>query len=144
MILHNCKSSSMDNHTLTVEDKCKILYKQHFDVITKDFSVNIKLENLEIKNAGVLSIKLNVTDEVISELLIFIKPETTLETEIILDKSTYIPKDDVCFTIRAKESCYCAVIVTDESAFLDIEARRYPVSLTTKVFLEKELHFKAK
>jgi hypothetical protein len=35
------------------------------------------------------------------------------------------------------------IVVSDETPYLEIEKRNYPVSLCSKVFLEKELHFKS-
>jgi len=101
-----------------------------------------------IDNDGV---SINYQGEILQEVDIFIKPSSIIGASISLNKSFYVPGETINATIRLDNNCpNCDpniaksnvrgyVIVTDESAFLEIEKSRENPSLFTKIFLQKEI-----
>ena len=126
--------------SLRVVDKTLILFSAPIQTDLK-----VPLSELKLKNGGVLTVQLlNSKEETIQESLIFVQPKQKLKFEVKTKFDAYSPKDTVDIQVNSSEDCFANVIVTDESAFLEIEKRRLPPSLFTKVFLEKELKFKSK
>jgi hypothetical protein len=100
------------------------------------------------ENGGVLTVQLykaGQTAEAVQESLIYVEPKEKLGIHLSFDKERYAPKDEVGLNVEisGKAEGYIGIVVSDETPYLEIEKRNYPVSLCSKVFLEKELHFKS-
>jgi hypothetical protein len=87
--------------------------------------------------------------ELLQEIDIFIEPKRIIGASLSFGKGTYLPGDSVEYKITPVKNCKrCSsatkknlkaiVLVTDESAFLEIEKSRSQSSLWTKLFLERE------
>lgn len=88
--------------------------------------------------------------KIIQESEVFVEPPQIVGAKIEFNKPSYLPGDKVEFGIY--QNIYCkrcepayadnmkvVIMVTDESAFLEVEKSRESSSLFTKVFLEREV-----
>ena len=75
--------------------------------------------------------------------MLYIYPEFYLGFTIISDKQVYTPGAKVNLEIDGPdvENTFYGVSVTDEASFLQIEKKRLPPNLITKIFLENEIFF---
>ena len=78
----------------------------------------------------------------------FVLPSKSLEIKLNTDKTSYSPGDIVNYEVTVidkstgspvKNDVLIAVGVTDLSSFLEIENKKQPPSLVSKVYLEKEI-----
>lgn len=86
---------------------------------------------------------------VMQEIDIFVKPSQIIGVRFSLNQVNYMPGQRVSFKLDVDNSCpFCIlstnlvkaiVLMTDDSAFLEIEKANENPSLFTKVFLEKEI-----
>ena len=134
---------------LVLIDKLKLYSEDLLKIEENKMEHLINLKNLNLKNGGVYTIQLyksGNTSEAVQETLIYIEPKEKLPITIKFDKQKYSPKDQVNLEIDISSSTegFVGVVVSDETPFLEIEKRNNPVSMCSKVFLEKELHFKSK
>ena len=96
-------------------------------------------------NGGVLIFKIKDSIAKINlERLIFLKPQSNINFEILSDSSTYSPGDRVEFDIRIPpsdedEKFYASIVVTDTSSFLKVPKYKAMPSLPAMVYLEKEI-----
>ncbi|CDW84292.1 a-macroglobulin complement component [Stylonychia lemnae] len=82
------------------------------------------------------------------EITFFKKPSKTLKVTVTTDKTSYLPGDQVNYTVKVLDSqtnqvpstnVYVSLIVTDDSVFKKLEDRKQPASLAARVFLENEI-----
>lgn len=112
-----------------------------------DASYSAPIFNLNQHDGGSLTIQIyrkDYFDYPEQESLVFIYPQNVLKIEKQFDKTLYMPGDTVEMDLKIDDAdsngdYFYRVIVSDESAFLQLEKRNLPSTLITKVFLEKEL-----
>ena len=83
------------------------------------------------------------------EIIIIQRPSRTLQVDVTLDSSLYMPGDEVKYQITVRDSrtkqivrdreVLISVTVTDESVFTKIEDRKAPPSIGAAVYLENEV-----
>jgi hypothetical protein len=110
--------------------------------------VELDFSKMDLENGGALTVQLykaGQTAEAVQESLIYLEPKEKLGIKLSFDKERYAPKDEVELNvdISGESEGFVGIVVSDETPYLEIEKRNYPVSLCSKVFLEKELHFKS-
>lgn len=134
---------------LVLLDKLKVQTERLLKVEKEEAQISLNLTDISLENGGVFTLQLyksGNTTEAIQETLIYVEPKERLRVDVSFDKTRYAPQDEVQLevSIGSQTEGMVAISVSDETPFLEIEKRNYPVSLCSKVFLEKELHFKAK
>jgi hypothetical protein len=134
---------------VVVLDKLR-LYSEVLVSMDKATSSEVELDfsKMDLENGGALTVQLYKavqTAEAVQESLIYLEPKEKLGIQLSFDKERYAPKDDVELNvdISGESEGFVGIVVSDETPYLEIEKRNYPVSLCSKVFLEKELHFKS-
>ena len=149
-----CLSVKKQKHLVSGEfrivlmDKVTPLFEKElvFEKGEQELKVEIEVEKVNFSVGGVLSAQLyksSNTSVIIQEYLIYIIPKENLKLGVTFDQDRYKPGDTVNFEITNEDSnAIIGVVVSDETSFLEVERRRLPVSLCSKVFLEKELQFK--
>ena len=83
------------------------------------------------------------------EILVILKPSSTLDVQVKPDGDTFAPGDEVAYTITVNDrktgrlvtdrEVVVSVRVTDDSVFSKIENRKQPPSLGAAVYLENEV-----
>ena len=90
----------------------------------------------------------NFPYQIVAERLIFILPSESLQIKIETDRKVYSPGQEVKYDVivtdkstgkQVKDDVYVSLSVTDLSAFLQVENKKQPPSLVSKVYLEKEI-----
>ena len=107
----------------------------------------LKVADFSKHDGGVFTVQVyrdGIFDYPEQESLVYVYPKNVLKIEKTYDKETYTPGDSVEIDLKIdnasdKDEYFYRVIVSDESAFLQLEKRNLPPTLLTKVFLEKEL-----
>ena len=133
---------------VTLMNKMTCLFEREllFEKGEEKLRMDIEVEELKFAVGGVVSAQLyksSNTKVILQEYLMFIVPKKKLKLGITFDQERYTPGDQVNFKIKTeKANSVIGVVVSDETPFLEVERRRLPVSLCSKVFLEKELWFK--
>jgi hypothetical protein len=111
-------------------------------------SVTLNVSEFNKNDGGVFTIQIyrdEVYDYPEQESLIYIYPQNRLEITKTYNKEKYQPGDEVEIDLKIDNSgasstdYFYRVVVSDESAFLQLEKRNLPPTLFTKVLLEKEL-----
>lgn len=142
------QSVKTNEFRLAVLDKTRVVYEESFKLRDKKALREIDFGDLDLINGGVLTVQLyksKNTTEALQEMLIYVEPKQKLGIELEFDQKRYAPKDQVNLgvTVDGNKQALVGVVVSDETAYLEIEKRNHPVSFCSKVFLEKELHFKS-
>lgn len=83
------------------------------------------------------------------EIIIIQRPSRTLQVDVTLDSSLYMPGDEVKYQITVRDTktkqivrdreVLISVTVTDESVFTKVEDRKAPPSIGAAVYLENEV-----
>jgi hypothetical protein len=133
---------------IVIVDKTNLVYETSFKMESGKINKEVDLKNVTLQNGGVLTVQLykaGQTKEAIQESLIYVEPKQKLEIGLRFNKKRYAPRDQVELDvqIQGEKEGIVGVVVSDETPYLEIEKRNYPVSLCSKVFLEKELNFKS-
>ena len=132
---------------MVIQDKTKVLLEKEVTLKSHVGEMNINISELNIPNGGVVTVQIfrnksfGTPDQ---ESLLYIHPLNKLNIKATLDKQIYLPESQVQLKLKAKKDTLWNIIVTNEASFLQIEQKRLPPSLPTKVFLENELFFESK
>ena len=155
------------NVMLVFSQKTRTLYSKRIQITSKDTRVDISASMLNLTNGGVISVSLYdtmtldvVTDDnmydlktifpysILADRLMFVLPSKTLGVKLKTDKLSYSPGDTVNYEVtvydrvtgtQVNNDVLVAVGVTDLSSFLEVENKKQPPSLVSKVYLEKEI-----
>ena len=143
--LTKSKGMMAQKFILVLGDKIKTKYVTHIqmDKQSDTFTKPVELKKIKDLSGGVYTFQLyKVSQEEmpLQEILIYVEPSNKLKLGLTFDKKVYCPGDEVKFTVNAGSKSVVGVSVSDETAFLEIERRRRPVSFATKTFLEKEVY----
>lgn len=138
----------LDNFRVVFMVKMKVYFEKELTFPKKQTTLEFtfKLSKTKIKNAGVYEFqvyKSSNTKKMCQDMLVFVKPETKLGLNVSFDKARYAPGDEVQMSVSFpnKKEQMIGIVVSDETAFLEVDENRLPVSPFTKVFLENELKF---
>lgn len=134
---------------LIIQDKMKILTQRKVQMQGNKGDLSIELDKLDFANGGVLAVQLfTSTDEfnnILTEKLIYVHPKQKLTFQLKMNKDVFNPGDEAVFSFETvdppKGDILWQVVVTDEAGFLQIDKKKHPPSLITKVFLENDLFF---
>ena len=147
-------SKNSNNVFLVLMDKFHIYFEKTLE-INQEEKLLIDLSEYNL-NGGIYSLAVMKNEKktekkigmktkmkIIQEILIFVKCSEIIEHNLKFDKEVYCPEDEVILEITKNKKSYSTIIVTDESAFLEIEGRKMPPSFISKIYLEKDLYFKS-
>ena len=90
----------------------------------------------------------NFPYQTVAEKLIFILPSRSLEVKIKTDRTVYSPGQEANYDVivtdkntgrEVSDDVFVSLSVTDLSAYLQVENKKQPPSLVSKVYLEKEI-----
>jgi hypothetical protein len=135
---------------LVIQNKTKVLHESEIKLNGRNGQKKFRIKDLNIPNGGVVTVQLfrkKSFGKPDQETIIYIHPKARLVAKVSTDKKIYIPGDTVELTVDHKsgeEDVLWGIVVSDETANLQIDKKRHPPSLITKVFLENELFFKSK
>jgi hypothetical protein len=143
------KKESEKTYKVIVMDKLDLKLITTFKMNDKEMTKEINMKKAKLSNGGVYTVQLyheGNAGEALQESLIYVEPRNKLDIELSFNQQKYAPKDNVEFEVKIKgdQEGLVGIVVSDETPYLEIEKRNYPVSLCSKVFLEKELYFKSK
>ena len=142
----NVKLSSM---WLVVQDKTRVLLEKRLRLRSKLTRREVWLGQLDFAQGGVLTVQIFRPGQFGSpeqESLVYVHPRSTLQLDVDFNRTVYTPGDTVKLRVEqdaAGNDTLLGVAVSDESSFLQVESKRLPPSLPTKVFLENELYFES-
>jgi hypothetical protein len=158
VVIEKLPNIMLDSVWLVIQNKTKVLYEKSVDFFQTSAQFLLELRHLNFENGGVLTIQLfrkksfGVPDQ---ETLIYVHPTTEIKVLTKTYQKTYLPNSTVKMRVGSmnkhnfsygsyKSKLLWGVVVSDESSFLQVEKKRLPPSLITKVFLENELFFESK
>jgi hypothetical protein len=142
-----------DQVFVVLQDKMKVLLQKEIDLKNQtQVELRLPVKEIDFKNGGILSVQLfSSNDEmnnVLEEKVIYVHPERKLEFKVNKNKQIYYPGDEAVFSFETEGENFgdilWQVVVTDESGFLQVDKKKHPPSLITKIFLENDLYFSKK
>jgi hypothetical protein len=133
---------------LVIQDKTNVLYENKVNFWGDQASAKIPIRSLDFAQGGVLTLQVYREGQFWSpdqETLLFVYPEKRLRFGIQQSKKVYTPGDRVRLKLRSpmKKGVLYTAVVTDEAAYAQLESKRLPPGLITKVFLENECFFES-
>jgi hypothetical protein len=139
-----------DQVFVVLQDKMKVLLQKEIDLKNQtQAELKLPVKEIDFRNGGILSVQLfSSNDEmnnVLEEKIIYVHPERKLEFKVNKNKQIYYPGDEAVFSFETEGEnsgdILWQVVVTDESGFLQVDKKKHPPSLITKIFLENDLYF---
>ena len=148
--VRRAKRIAVKSMWLVIQDKTKVLHESEITFKNRAGKKRLPVSKLGLPNGGVVTVQLfrkrsfGTPDQ---EVLVYLHPRKRLPIRAELDKTVYTPGNQVRVTVaQAKQDkrVLWGIIVSDENASLQLEKKRHPPSLITKVFLENEVYFDSK
>lgn len=135
---------------LVVQDKTKVLHESELKLKGPVGKKTLRVASLGVPNGGVLTVQLfrkKSFGQPDQESLVYVHPRKRVEVGVTQDSPVYLPGATVRMDVNHRSGepdMLWAVVVSDETATLQVEKKRHPPSLVSKVFLENELFFASK
>ena len=138
-----------DSMWLVIQDKTRVIHESEVKFKKSIAKKNLKINSLNLPNGGVLTVQLfrkKSFGKPDQECLIFVFPKTKLRINVRKNESVYAPGSTVQMEMKAdsNDDVFWGVVVSDESSFSQIEKKRLPPSLITKIFIENEIFLASK
>ena len=149
--LERKQGTLLDKYRLVLMDKMRVHFETEvaFESERKLLRLSLELSKLRLANGGVVQLqvyKSSNTRAICQESLLFVRPPKKLPIRVETDKQKYLPGDPVQMRVSVigKRDAFLGIVVSDETAYLEADPKRRPLSMFTKVFLEKEVRFQGK
>ena len=146
--LQKLENIMVESVWVAIQNKTKVLYESEVDFFQTKARVSVPIHDLDFPSGGALTLQVfrkksfGTPDQ---EALIYVYPRSKLPVKSKPNKSVYLPNEKVHLKFSSSEKdLLWGIVVSDESSFLQLEKKRLPPSLITKVFLENELFFPSK